>query len=238
MALRKTLATLRTLVRDALDEPTQSFWSEDQLTRYINIGKDRAWVEVKKLKDDFFVVSRTSTDGSLTLIGESYAASSFALAAGTREYTLPHDVSEIKLIECATSGYESVRFVFRDLASTEMRGARELTENQAPGVIYCDLVSERTLTIAPAVDVALDLRLWYVPILDDLSAETDVLQMPHPLYIAVRNFAASEALVQDRAEEASVWEQKGLASVQAFMSAHRRQTQDPELIVLYAAEEW
>ena len=238
MALRKTRLQLRTAVRDNLDEATASYWSDDQLNRIVDRCKDRVWSEVKRLKDDYFMLNRTSLDGTLTILTESYAATSFQIVAGTREYTLPFDVSEVKLIEVTTSGYETVRFVHRDLASWEMRGLRELTENQSPGTVYFDLVGERTLTIAPKLDTTLDLRLWYVPILDDLAADTDKLQMPHPLYIAVEEFATARALVQDRASEAAVWETMGTATVQRFMAGHRRQTQDPELVVPYAADEW
>jgi len=238
MALRKTRLELRTSVRENLDEATASYWADSQLNRILDRSKDRVWNEVKRLKDDWFLRNRTSLDGTLTILTESYAATGFELVAGTREYTLPFDVSEVKLIEVTTSGYETVRFVHRDLASWEMRGLRELTTNQTPDTIYFDLVGERTLTIAPAVDTTLDLRLWYVPILDDLAADTSTLEMPHPLYMAVEEFATARALVQDRAAEAAVWEQMGVATVQRFMAGHRRQTQDPELVVPYAAGEW
>ena len=236
MALRKTLLELRTAVRDNLDEASASFWTDAQLLRNLNRAKDRTWNEVKKLKDDYFILNRTSTSGTLTILTESYAATGFQIVATTREYTLPFDVSEVKLIEVITSGYEQVRFVHRDLASPEVRSLRELTVNQSPATIYFDLVGERTLTIAPASDTTLDLRLWYVPILDDLVSDTDTLQMPHPLYAAVEEFATARSLVQDRAAEAATWEQMGLATVQRFMGAHRRQTQDPELVSLYMAD--
>lgn len=235
MALRKTLLELRTAVRDNLDEASPSFWTDAQLLRALNRAKDRTWNEVKRLKDDYFMLSRTSLDGTLTILTESYAATSFQIVAGTREYTLPFDVSEVKLIEVTTSGFEHVRFVHRDLASWELRALREETENQNPGIVGFDLVGERTLTIAPKLDTTLDLRLWYVPVLDDLAVDADMLQMPHPLYIAVEEFATARALVQDRASEAAVWETMGLATVQRFMAGHRRQTQDPEFVVPYGA---
>lgn len=231
MALRKTWLELRTAIRDNLDEIDPSFFSDAQLLRSTNRAKDRVWNEVKRLKDDWFVTSRTSLDGTLTILTESYAATGFELVAGTREYTLPFDVSEVKLIEVITSGYEWVKFIHADLTSVAMRALREETENQSPGAVYFDLVGERTLTIASKLDTTLDLRLWYVPILDDLVIDTDTLQMPHPLYTAVEEFATARSLVQDRAAEAATWEQMGLATVQRFMAAHRRQTQDIERVV-------
>ena len=53
MAHRKALSDLRTAVRDNLDEASASFWSNAQLLRFINRAKDRVWVEVRKLKEDF-----------------------------------------------------------------------------------------------------------------------------------------------------------------------------------------
>lgn len=231
---RKTLSNLRTAVRDNVDEATAAFWTNAQLLRFINRAKDRVWVEVRKLKDDFFLINRTSLDGSLTILGSTYDASSFRLVATTKEYTLPSDVVELKLIECITSGYESTRFTFADLASSEVRDLRTLTENQSPVGFLVDLVGERTFSISPATDTTLDLRIWYVPILGDLAEDADTMEMPHPLYMAVEAYATASAHRMDRNFAAAVqWEAIGRALIMETFGATARQTQDPEFVVGY-----
>lgn len=236
MAHRKSLSDMRTAVRDRLDESTAAFWTNAQLTRYINRAKDRVWNRVKALNDDYFTVTRVSTDGSLTILGETYAATSFQIVAGTRDYTLPPDFSEMKLINVTTSGYEDVRFVYRDLTHPDMRGALEITDNQVPNIFYFDIIAERTMRIAPLSDTTLDLRMTYVQYFADLSADTDQLTMPHPLYLAVEAYSVAQALMQDRNPDAAAAKADGDSIIAEMFGAHHRQTQDPEHAVGYLAE--
>jgi hypothetical protein len=233
VAHHKTLSDLRTAVRDRLDESTASFWTNAQLTRYINRAKDRVWNRVKSLNEDYFAVTRTSEDGSLTILSESYDASSFQIVAGTRDYTLPPDFSEMKLIECIESGYEHVRFIYRDLARHDMRDALEIADNQTPGDFFFDLIGERTMRIAPKSDTTLDLRITYIQFFADLSDDTDELTMPHPLYLAVEEYATSMALRQDRNTDSEAYEASGDKIIAEMFGAHHRQTQDTETATGY-----
>jgi hypothetical protein len=233
VAHHRTLLQMRTQVRYNVDEATESFFDDDALNAYLNRAKDRVATEVRKLKDDFFMVSRLSTDGSLTILSESYSASSFAIVAGTSTYTLPPDLLEIKLIEVVTSGYEYVQFVHRDLAHPDMRAAMSITDNVAPSVIYWDIYGERTLRIAPKSDTALDLRLTYVQQFADLSADGDELTMPYPLYMAVEEYATASAMAQDRNPDAAVHESRAKQIISDFFGAHARQTQDIETSISF-----
>src|SRR5512138_1978215 len=98
------------LVRDQLDESSASFWTDAQLTRYINRGKDRVWNRLKAANEYYCTVTRTSNDGALTIQGESYTASSFRIVAGTSDYTLPPDFDQMSSIEVITSGLEYIQF--------------------------------------------------------------------------------------------------------------------------------
>lgn len=230
MSHHKTLTNLRDAVRDNLDETTASFWSAADIDRYINRAKDRVWMEVRKLKKDYFTVTRTSTDGSLTILGETYAATGFQVVASTRDYTLPPDFSEMTLVEVTTSGYETVKFFYRDLAAPEMRAALMITDNQTPDVFYFGLIAERTMRIAPMSDTTLNLRLTYVQAFPDLSLTTDELTMPFPLYLAVEAYATASAMKKDRNPAAAVWEQTGNSYVANVFGGHARQTQDPVFV--------
>ena len=93
---RRTVTQVLLDVRSNFDEVSASFWSDAQLTAFINHAYHLVWMEVKRIKADYFTVERTSLDGSVTILGEAYATSSFALVANTTRYTLPPDVAEVK----------------------------------------------------------------------------------------------------------------------------------------------
>jgi hypothetical protein len=234
---RKALSDLRTSVRDNLDEVTPSFWSNDRLNRAINRAKDRVWTEVRKLKEDYFMITRSSTNGIATIFGDTYDTSLFRISnAGTLTYQLPPDFAEMKLIECITSGYEYVRFEYRDMAHSDFRSARAMTSQFTAEIFLFDIVGERTLTLAQRSDQTLDLRLNYIPIVPDLSADADLLEMPHALYTAVEEFATATALKQDRDPNSAAWEQTGNASIARALGAAARQNQDPEFVAGYLSD--
>jgi hypothetical protein len=229
MAAHKTLADLRTAVRDNLDESTASFWTDAQLNRFLNRAKDRVTSEVRKLKDDAFMVSRSSTDGTLTILGDSFAASGFAVTAGALTLTLPPDYAgDLKLIEVITSSYEDVTFVHRDLAHPDMRAAMAITDSLPPSVFYFDIYGERTLRFAPKSSAALDLRILYNQIQADLTG-TDELTMPHPLYMAVEEYATATAMAMDRNPDAAIHEARAKQIIGEYTGVAARQIQDIEL---------
>lgn len=229
----KTLGDLRLLVRDQLDEANASFWTESQITRYINRAKDRVWDRLKALNESYCTVTRTSLDGTLTIQGESYLASSFRLVAGTYDYTLPPDLDEIKLIECVTSGHEDLTFTKLPMNDPTFRAQRALVDNQSPiDEIFFDVINEpATLRLSYKVDVSLDLRITYVQTLPDLADEdNDRLTLPNPLYLAVADYATMFALRQDRSPDAGTYESSGDKIIAEMFGANRRQSQDVTVV--------
>lgn len=234
MAHRRTLSDLRLAIRDNLDESTAAFWTNAQLNRYINRAKDRVWVEVRKLKADYFVANRASTDGTVTILGESYDTASFQIPVGaTFTRTLPHDFAEMKRIEVITTDFEDVQFYHEDYTSPRFRALRAITDDLSPDAFLFDIVAERTLVYAPRSDTALDLRIWYVQATADLTTDTDTLEIPWPLYKAVEEYATAGALKMDRDPNAAVWEASGNATIANTIGGHARQTQDPEFVESY-----
>lgn len=237
MALRKTLATLRTNVRTYLDEAQAGYWTNAQLNGFINESKDRCQQEVKKLQDDYWDVIRTSLDGTVTLAsGASYDCASFRLLPGTMVYTGPDDVLELRSARVVTSGYEWIKVLHKDQADLDFRGLRAMTVTLTPAAIYFDQIGESDLLVVPPLDVTLDLELTYVRMIPDLAADGDELEMPHPLYIAVQEYATATALMMDSSPNAAAWEAKGNASVARFFGAANRQTQDIETVRGYMEE--
>ena len=235
----KSLSDLRSLVRDQLDEASASFWTEDQITRYINRGKDRVWNRLKAANEYYCSVTRTSNDGALTIQGESYNASSFRVIAGTTDYLLPPDFDQLCSIEVIQSGYEDVFFTRMDLNDPQFRALRTLVDQQSPfGEIFYDIIQEpATLRMAFKVDVTLNLRITYIQTLPDLADSTDRLTLPNPLYQAVVDYACSYALRQDRSPDAGTYEASGDKLIAEKFGSDLRQTQDVQVARGYM-ESW
>jgi len=233
----KTLAAMRLLVRDQLDESSASFWTDAQLLRYLNRAQSRVWNRLKAANEYYCTVTRTSNDGALTIQGESYTASAFRIVAGTSDYVLPPDFDQMSTIEVITLGYEELSITRLDINDPEFRGARSLVDNQSPsGEIYFDIVGEpASMRIAPKSDTTLDLRITYVQTLADMSADTDRLMLPNPLYIAVADYATMYALRQDRSPDAGTYEASGDKLIAEKFGSDFRQTQDISVARSYLA---
>lgn len=227
-----TLSTLRTMVRDQLDEVSPTFWSEAQLTRYINRARRRVWNRLKALNEYYCAISRTSLDGALTIQGESYAAASFQIVAGVADYTLPPDFASMSAIECITSGYEDLTFTKRDINHPEFRAARvqAAIDNVSPvgEVLFCILGEPAFMRIAPTSDTTLNLRITYIPTQADLADDTDRLVLPSPAEQAVVDYATMYALRQDRSPDAGTYESSGNTLIAEEFGSDSRQTQDPQ----------
>lgn len=238
MALRRSLALLRGKVRQNLDEASPGFWTEANIVDAINAAKDRVWQEVRKASQSYFVTVRSSTDGALTILGEAYAASSFAIAASTRDYTLPPDFAEMQAIECITAGQEHVRFQYRPLTDPQFRSLLAQTTAQQPSGFLYTIFGERTLRLAPLSDTALELRLTYVAIVPDLAVDADTLELPYPLARAVEEYATADCLMEDRAPEAAAWEARGNSTIARFLGSNDRATSEPQFATGYLEGEW
>ena len=227
----KDLQDLRTRTRDQLDEDSPSFWTDDQLDRYINRGKDRVWNRLKAANEYYCTVTRTSNDGALTIQGESYNASSFRIVAGTADYTLPPDFDQMSSIEVITSGMEYVTFTRMDINDPEFRALRTLTDDQTSlDEIFYDIIGEpATMRLAVRSSITLDLRLTYVQTLPDLVDDTDRLTLPNPLYQAVVDYACMYALRQDRSPDAGTYEASGDKLIAEKFGSDLRQTQDVQV---------
>lgn len=228
MALRKTRSQIETAIRTNLDEISPSFWATQDIPQYINRAKDRVAMEVRKVKADYLEVTRTSLDGSVTILGDAYDAALFRTVPGATDYTLPPDFQELVSIRCRTAGYEWLRLTYRRQAQPDFQAAQENTAPQTPR--YYTILGERTLRVAPASDVTLDWELTYLAIVPDLSAPESTLELPHPLYMAVEQYATSAALLKDHSQDAAVWEASGNATMALFFGSTDRQSTDVEYV--------
>lgn len=233
----KSLSYLLTGVRDQLDEASPSFWTDAQLTRYINRALSRARNRLKEVNENYLLISRTSLDGVLTIQGESYDTSNFRIVSGTSDYYLPPDFDQLAIIECIQGGYENVLFTRKNINDPEFRSLRTLTSNQEPGdEIYFDIIGEPAfLRIAPKTNVTLNMSLSYIPTLTELASDTDRIFLPDPMWQSVADYACYYALRQDRSPDATAFEASGDKLIAEKFGAEMRQTQDVQTARSYPA---
>jgi hypothetical protein len=169
------------------------------------------------------------------VLGEPYDCTFFRTVAGTRDYALPHDFAAMQEMRCLTPGMEWVRLAYRLATSPDYIEASQDSVRRTPQ--FYTLVGERTWRQVPTPDATLDWQLTYTPIHPDLETDAATLEMPHPLYRAVQEYATAEALMMDRSPDAAAWEAKGNASIALFLGAPERQQTDAEYVTGFL-EEW
>lgn len=195
------------------------------------------WAEVRKERKDYFLSTRKSTDGSVTILGETYTTSSLALTASTvLDLTLPPDFTELRTFSVITTSYEWVTIKMRTVTDANYRAARQYPDASSPSILYGAITNERTLSLGPKTDTALDTQLVYVFQPQDLDAVTNTtLQMPYPLYKAVEAYAASYAFEADDDPRAAVRLNIARDVIAGVVGGDERQTED--IIVIPSADE-
>ena len=207
MPLRKTLLEMTIAIRTNWDEISPSFWPPGDPPQYINRAKDRVWMQVRQANQGYFEDTRDSLDGVVSILGENYDCSSFRIVPGVRDFTLPPDFATLVSNRCVTSSYEWLRLSYRRHQAEDFRRALEDTAAQTPR--YYTLLGERTWRVAPLADGTYDFGLTYAYIVPDLTSNTSTLEMPHPLYMAVEQYATAEGLMKDHSPDAAAWDEKG-----------------------------
>lgn len=240
---RRTLLELRTDVRTNLDEASAAFWTDTQLNRFLTQAADEVWAEVRKVKQDYWTISRDSGQGILTIMGATWDSSQMKVTPGAVSLMLPPDLAELKLIEVVNPAYGTVRFEHCDMTDPAYRYLRTLTENQPPTGFLFDVQAEHTLLFTPKSDTTLDVFVTYMPLTcivetatdfvtkAAFTVDTDELVMPHPLYLAVEAMATWRAQYMDRDPGADRWLDMANKTIARWMGGHRRQTQDPEMVL-------
>lgn len=146
-----------------IDGTTHRFVIEQELLAWAQEGHDYALAKLRQVHQDFGLVTRASTDADLRFQGITYDPSSFGLTTTARTYTLPPDLIMLRRIRALTANEEYRKFVHRDMANAQsVEQARVESTTTEAGVLYWDVVGERTLLLPTPPDVALDIEISYI----------------------------------------------------------------------------
>jgi hypothetical protein len=118
--------------------------------------------DYRAAKVDHGLVIRNSNDSTFIWEDESYNPESFALVAGTSQYTLPPDCLVIRSIRdfSGTSNTYKRRFEHLDISHPLFRALQNMTSPPTDTIFY-DFIGDRTLIVANPLD--LEIEISYIP---------------------------------------------------------------------------
>lgn len=188
------------LTRSQMGGYGNAFEAKD-LLNYINEGKDAVWAILKATREDYIMGSSQNTDDTK----DNYFAD---LTTTTREFVLPADLIQLKMIEVLTSGFNEVEFEQQDMASEEFKEARRSNVGSSPGgsrtTYFFDIIvlnGDNTLILAQFPETNFNLKLWYVRSIPYIDVSSPVDGVLYPYAVKIAAFAAKRAMLplQDKA---------------------------------------
>lgn len=166
------------------------------LDSFLNEGKDEVWAILKNLDKEYFMQKSQYTDAA--------AAHYFGpLQTNQREYDLPSDLRSIEFIECVTSGYENLAFVYQEINSETFKEVRRASLPAPSNVnqlsyLYTE-VGKDQFVLAQFPAVSLQLVIWYIRDLSDYEPDGVVDDLIFPYVKKIVSFAIQRIMlsVQD-----------------------------------------
>ena len=145
-----------------------SFAVNAELVSWVNDGNRRLEAVLRATRADYGTrIMNSETDTTAERIfGVSYTPStSLRIAADTTSFTLPPDFQSMRVIRCVTDEYEDMLILPRDISSRDLQLALKgsnTTSASTGSTLFYDIIGDRTMRIAPAVDTAFDIEIVYV----------------------------------------------------------------------------
>lgn len=200
--MSKTLTVLRQNVRTYLDEATTADWTDVEVDREINAAYHSVVTAVMTTYEEFYIKTIT-----------------FNSTANQQEYTsvdgLPTDIFKLRRVELNYDVSDSnsiprrakpvsIDAVMRDLGNS----ALGLTVYRNPAYYYIGSGSGATgATLGfipePTKTGTNAIKIWYIPLIVDLSAASDEINIPYPdrYFTIIAKSAAGTLLRKGQQEE-------------------------------------
>lgn len=207
-----TLKLIRQRVRFFLDEPVQANFLDADINYAINEAQQEVMLEIAQAGESFFV---NTTPTVLNVV------------AGTQFYALADDFWKMVRMEDANTG---VPVSFGDQNSQAEVGranAPLLTVNQLGSQAF---IAGNSIGFRPTPTAPQKFNYWYVPIVPDLSRETDQSPIPRPFVDILALRASIDGLVKDESEVQNLERQYIRRWNQLVRAVRDRQSQNPKYV--------
>lgn len=214
-----TLAQIRTRVRRFIDEPIQANFSDSDISWAINTAQQEVATEISLVDEKYFV----NTDPTVV-----------TSVAGTRFYALATDFWKLTRIEDKSTGLRLEIVDFSDQNNFYADSVPPLVAQNQIG--YGVSIVGNDLAISPTPSTSgLQAQYWYVPILPDMTQDSDASSIPPAFIDLLALQAAIDMLISDE-DDTSALERKYNRRFNQLVRATRdRQQQNPRGVTRMAA---
>lgn len=202
--MAKLLSDLRTQTRMFLDESTQSDWLDTEVDVEINAFYQEVVTAVMETYEDFYLI----TDNMDSVADQQEYNSTDGLPTDIfkiRRLELNYNVSDSNSIPQKAVSM-TIDEVNRDLGNS----ALSVTVTSNPAYYFIGSGSGATgatlgIIPKPSNDGTDAFKLWYIPIIDDLSAAGDSVNIPYPdRYAKIISLGAAGMLLRKGQQEEEV----------------------------------
>lgn len=177
------LGTMRTNIRNLINEPSAGFWTDVQLNSYINMAVERMNSIISTERQDYFTVSAT-----------------FTALQNVRDYSFPSDCKYIRRMEIYDTADPNNITKIDELKfpRLEANGDWLFTQNGQPQRY---IIRATQFAIEPIPDDNYPMRIYYDQIQPALAVDTDVPTGPVDFHDMIVYWAAFLAKKQNQEDD-------------------------------------
>lgn len=209
-----TLLQIRQRVRRFIDEPQQANYSDSDINWAINVAQQEVATEISLVDEKWFV---NTTPTVITSV------------AGQRFYPLTVDFWKMIRVEDSTTG---LRLEFVDFTDQNNFFADSVPPLVAQNQIgYGISIVGNSLAISPTPTTSgVTCQYWYVPILQDMTSDTDTSQIPSMFIDLLAIHASIDMLISDEDDTAALERKYAMRFQQLVRATRDRQQQNPKTV--------
>lgn len=209
-----TMSQLSTLVVSWLDDANQGYFTPAQVNVWLNMAHRQAQMELLQAGQNWYM----KPSETLTVLGQA-------------DYVLPSDFIFEHRLELVKSGTG---------VNEDRRGLTPMTTVQAQNALITTgmpdayLLKKDRFTLFQTPDAVYTIRLYYSPIVADLSADTDVPDVPEQFMEYVALLAAFNGFIKDdRAPNSLQAKKEEFKTLLKQMAVDRTQDRSRQVVQVY-----
>lgn len=176
---------IRASARAKADEEATGFISNTEINRYLNQGLRLVYGKIAQRFENFFIVPGTT--GNL---------GKFTTVNGTQGYALPTTLMKLVRVEQrntnSTTDNDWRKMETINIGTDLFDTYYPIREGYLPQFGY--FVAGASMYIKPVPTTAFDVRLWFIPFVTDMSADSDIPGVPSPYHELIADYAALQCL--------------------------------------------
>jgi hypothetical protein len=209
--INPTLANLRTKVRQFIDEKQQANFSDSDINWAINTAQQEVATEISLVDEQYFV---NPTPTVITSV------------AGTRFYALAADVWKVIRLEDVTTGLRIDFDNFSNLNNFYQNVIPPIVASSQMGYNASIVGNSFAFTPTPSTN-GIQAQYWYVPILQDMTSDSDTSVLPRNFVDLLPIKAAIDMIIEDEGDTSALERMYSRRWAQMIKATRNRQQQNP-----------